>query len=54
MLRAGLRARRAEWREAGYPITMAVNVSARQLDTDQIMDDIESALADSGLDARRR
>jgi len=44
-------AQAAEWREAGYPITMAVNVSARQLDTDQIRTDIESALANSGLDA---
>jgi diguanylate cyclase (GGDEF)-like protein len=40
----------AAWRAAGYPITMAVNVSARQLDTDQITDDIEGALDRSGLD----
>ena len=38
------------WRNAGYPIGMAVNVSARQLDTDQLIDDIETALADSGLE----
>ncbi len=44
-------AQAAEWREAGYPIMMAVNVSARQLDTDQITVDIECALAGSGLDA---
>jgi diguanylate cyclase (GGDEF)-like protein len=40
----------AAWREAGYPIGMAVNVSGRQLDTDQLIADIESALSDSGLD----
>ncbi len=40
----------AAWRAAGYPIGMAVNVSGRQLDTDQIITDIESALAHSGLD----
>jgi diguanylate cyclase (GGDEF)-like protein len=38
------------WRKAGYPIVMAVNVSARQLDSDQIIADIEGALLDSGLD----
>jgi diguanylate cyclase (GGDEF)-like protein len=41
----------AAWRAAGYPIAMAVNVSARQLDSDQIVADIEGALAGSGLDA---
>jgi diguanylate cyclase (GGDEF)-like protein len=40
----------AAWREAGYPIDMAVNVSARQLDSDQVIADIEGALACSGLD----
>jgi diguanylate cyclase (GGDEF)-like protein len=40
----------AVWREAGFPIDMAVNVSGRQLDTDQVIADIESALAGSGLD----
>jgi diguanylate cyclase (GGDEF)-like protein len=40
----------AAWRAAGYPIGMAVNVSARQLDTDQIVTDIEEALSHSGLD----
>jgi diguanylate cyclase (GGDEF)-like protein len=40
----------AAWRAAGYPISMAVNVSGRQLDTDQITADIEGALSDSGLD----
>jgi diguanylate cyclase (GGDEF)-like protein len=40
----------AKWRQAGYPIGMAVNVSSRQLDTDQLIGDIEDALAQSGLD----
>jgi diguanylate cyclase (GGDEF)-like protein len=40
----------AAWRAAGYPIGMAVNVSGRQLDTDQLIVDIERALAESGLD----
>ncbi len=41
----------ARWRDAGYSIGMAVNVSARQLDTDQLVTDVKGALADSGLDA---
>ncbi len=41
----------AAWRVAGYEIGMAVNVSGRQLDTDQVIADIEEALSDSGLDA---
>jgi diguanylate cyclase (GGDEF)-like protein len=41
----------AAWRRAGYPIGMAVNVSARQLDTDQLIADIDGALSRSGLDA---
>jgi diguanylate cyclase (GGDEF)-like protein len=40
----------AAWRQAGYPIGMAVNVSGRQLDTDQLIADIEGALSQSGLD----
>jgi EAL domain-containing protein (putative c-di-GMP-specific phosphodiesterase class I) len=40
----------AEWRDAGYPVGMAVNVSARQLDTDQFIADVEGALSHSGLD----
>jgi EAL domain-containing protein (putative c-di-GMP-specific phosphodiesterase class I) len=39
----------AAWRADGYPIAMAVNVSARQLDSDEITDDIEEALSASGL-----
>jgi diguanylate cyclase (GGDEF)-like protein len=40
----------AAWRAAEYPITMAVNVSGRQLDSDRIVADIDGALAKSGLD----
>jgi diguanylate cyclase (GGDEF)-like protein len=40
----------ASWRAAGYDIGMAVNVSACQLDGDQLLADVEAALADSGLD----
>jgi diguanylate cyclase (GGDEF)-like protein len=40
----------AAWRAAGYPIGMAVNVSGRQLDTDQVITDVEEALAHSGLE----
>jgi diguanylate cyclase (GGDEF)-like protein len=40
----------ATWRAASYPIGMAVNVSGRQLDTDQLIVDVEEALSHSGLD----
>jgi diguanylate cyclase (GGDEF)-like protein len=39
----------AIWHAEGLPVGMAVNVSARQLDCDQICDDVADALADSGL-----
>jgi diguanylate cyclase (GGDEF)-like protein len=38
------------WRDAGYPIGIAVNVSARQLDTDDFVTVVEHALQESGLD----
>ncbi len=41
----------AKWREAGYSIGMAVNVSGRQLDTDEFVTNVRDALSDSGLDA---
>ena len=41
----------AAWRASGYPIAMAVNVSARQLDCDQIIADIEGSLQRSGIAA---
>jgi diguanylate cyclase (GGDEF)-like protein len=40
----------AAWRRAGYPIGIAVNVSGRQLDTDQLVVDVAEALSNSGLD----
>jgi diguanylate cyclase (GGDEF)-like protein len=41
----------AAWRETGYPVGIAVNVSARQLDTDELIGDVSDALAHSGLQA---
>jgi diguanylate cyclase (GGDEF)-like protein len=41
----------AKWREDGHDIGMAVNVSARQLDTDEFVTDVKDALAKSGLKA---
>jgi diguanylate cyclase (GGDEF)-like protein len=38
------------WRESGYPIGVAVNVSARQLDTDEFVADVEHALRETGLE----
>jgi diguanylate cyclase (GGDEF)-like protein len=40
----------AAWRRGGLPIAIAVNVSGRQLDADQLIEDIQGALCDSGLD----
>jgi diguanylate cyclase (GGDEF)-like protein len=40
----------ASWRERGCPIEMAVNVSARQLDNDEFVVEVEHALAASGLE----
>jgi len=40
----------AAWRAAGYAIRMAVNVSGRQLDSDELLADIEGALSSSGLE----
>jgi diguanylate cyclase (GGDEF)-like protein len=41
----------AKWRQAGYPLNLAVNVSALQLDTDDLLGHVEGALDSSGLDA---
>jgi diguanylate cyclase (GGDEF)-like protein len=41
----------AKWREAGHPLDLAVNVSAIQLDTDELVAHVEDALDSSGLDA---
>jgi diguanylate cyclase (GGDEF)-like protein len=43
-------ARGASWRQAGCPIEMAVNVSARQLDNDEFVTEVQEALEASGLD----
>jgi diguanylate cyclase (GGDEF)-like protein len=40
----------AAWRLAGHPVSMAVNVSARQLDSDQIVQDIEHALTETAIE----
>jgi diguanylate cyclase (GGDEF)-like protein len=40
----------AAWRRSGYPVGMAVNVSGRQLDTDELIADIEGSLSRSGLE----
>jgi EAL domain-containing protein (putative c-di-GMP-specific phosphodiesterase class I) len=40
----------AAWRESGYDIGIAVNVAARQLDTDQFVTEVRDALEQSGLD----
>ncbi len=40
----------AAWHRAGYPIGVAVNVSGRQLDSDQLVADIEDAVSRSGFD----
>jgi diguanylate cyclase (GGDEF)-like protein len=40
----------AAWRASGYPVGMAVNVSALQLEAEAFVDDVGDALAESGLD----
>ena len=41
----------AAWRKGGYPVGIAVNVSARQLDSDEFIDVVEGAIATTGLEA---
>ncbi len=41
----------AKWQDAGYPLNVAVNVSALQLDTDELIDHVAEALTLSGLEA---
>ncbi|HEX4187788.1 MAG TPA: EAL domain-containing protein [Solirubrobacteraceae bacterium] len=43
-------AQAAGWREDGYSVGIAVNVSGRQLDSDEIVADVQRALSESGLD----
>ncbi len=40
----------AAWREAGHSIGMSVNVSARQLETDEFVSHVREALGESGLE----
>jgi EAL domain-containing protein (putative c-di-GMP-specific phosphodiesterase class I) len=40
----------AIWRRCGHAIGVAVNVSARQLDDDSLIEDVRRTLDDSGLD----
>jgi diguanylate cyclase (GGDEF)-like protein len=42
----------ARWHEQGHLIGVAVNVSARQLETDELINDVREALAHSGLQAK--
>jgi diguanylate cyclase (GGDEF)-like protein len=41
-----------QWRAAGYPMAMAVNVSARQLDGSDFLSEVRDTLSESKLDAR--
>jgi diguanylate cyclase (GGDEF)-like protein len=40
----------ARWHQQGLRLAVSVNVSARQLDGDRLIDDVEEALRSSGLD----
>ncbi len=40
----------ARWQAQGHPLTIAVNVSGRQLDHDELIDDVQHALETAGLD----
>jgi len=42
----------AEWHRQGHPVGISVNISARQLDEDVLLDDVGAALTASGLDPR--
>jgi diguanylate cyclase (GGDEF)-like protein len=44
-------AQAARWHSDGYPVGIAVNVSARQLDSDRIVAEVRDALSQSGLEA---
>jgi diguanylate cyclase (GGDEF)-like protein len=40
----------ARWHEQGHPLAISVNVSGRQLDHDELIDDVQHALDTAGLD----
>jgi diguanylate cyclase (GGDEF)-like protein len=40
----------AEWQHQGHDVTVSINVSAKQLDRDQIISDVHEALMNSGFD----
>lgn len=40
----------ATWQRQGHPITVSINVSAKQLDRDQIVTNVHNALATTGFD----
>ena len=40
----------AEWRGHGHELTLSVNVSGRQLDHDELVDDVRSAVEDAGIE----
>jgi diguanylate cyclase (GGDEF)-like protein len=40
----------SEWRARGYDLAISVNVSGRQLDHDELVEDVRSALTESGLE----
>jgi diguanylate cyclase (GGDEF)-like protein len=40
----------AAWQGQGHHVTVSINVSAKQLDRDQIITDVSNALTDSGFD----
>jgi diguanylate cyclase (GGDEF)-like protein len=41
----------AQWHANGHPLAISVNVSGRQLDDDELIDDVQQALDSAGLDA---
>jgi diguanylate cyclase (GGDEF)-like protein len=41
----------AAWHDGGYPLGVSVNVSARQLERTQFVEEVRTALLESGLDA---
>ncbi len=40
----------ASWRRRGHPVALSINVSARQLEREDLVDDVQAALAESELD----